>query len=85
MTAEEARVTVDPLYVPPAGVGAVAKPDIELGGNVAPATGEDISPLEADFTLGGKVVSPEDATADNGPTADELKELLERYGPRSGG
>ena len=80
MTAEQARVTVDSSYVPPAEVGAVAEPDIKLGGDVAPATGEDISLLEADFTLGGEVVPPEDATADNGPTAEELQYLLELYG-----
>ena len=79
MTAEEARVTVDPSYVPPAGVGAVAEPDIELGGDAAPATGKDISPPEADFTLRGAVVPPEDATADNGLTAEELQYLLEKY------
>ena len=79
MTPEQARVTVDPFYVPPAEVAA------ELGKPAPRAPGKDISPPEADFTLRGAVVPPEDATADNGPTADELKELLERYGKRSGG
>lgn len=69
MTAEEARLTADPSYVPP--------PDVAAGPEPEPV-------VEADFTLQGEIVPPEDATADNGPTDDELQDLLRRYGPKGG-
>jgi hypothetical protein len=74
MTAEEARLTVDPSYVPPAGVGAAPEPQLEdftLSGEVAPVE---------DFQLSGTVVPVEEEPEDKPDTELSIEDLVKMYG-----